>query len=124
MLPEEQSQSVIELVVHQLVPLSVASVTLLIILGAFLVAKVLRPFISDFERTYRSNRLYGKSSNEGKVFFVNVQERIKVFVEETSTSHTSDGVSGFKFCGHVQYCYICQQALTELASHLHNRFED
>ena len=48
MFLEEKSQSVIELVLHQLIPLSIASATLLTIVGTFLVAKVLQPFLSEY----------------------------------------------------------------------------
>ena len=115
MFLEEKSQSVIELALHQLIPLSIASATLLTVLGTFLVAQVLQPFISDFERTYYRDTLCGKGSNESVISFVNVQERIKIIIEDSSASIAGHGVSGFKFCRHVQYRYICQRALTELA---------
>ena len=90
---KKECQSVIELVLHQLIPLSVASATLLTIVGTFLVAKVLQPFISDFERTYYSDRLYEKGSNESVIIsFVNVQEGMKVIVEESSASQACHGI--------------------------------
>ena len=126
MLLEEESHSVIKLVLQQLVLISIASVTLLAIVGPFLVAKVFERFFCDSERTYFSDRLCGNHGNVSVVSFVSVQEGMKVLIEENSTYHpsNSDGVPGFKFCGHVQYCYICQQALTDLARHLQYRLED
>ena len=126
MLLKEESHSVIKLVLQQLVLILIASATLLAIFGTFLVAKVFERSICDFERTYYSERLCGNHGNVSVVSFVNVQEGMKVLIEGNSTYHpsNSDGVRGFKFCGHVQYCYICQQALTELARHLQYRLED
>ena len=97
MFVEEESQSMIVLVLHQLVLFSIASATLLGIVVTFLVAKALERFIYDSERTYYNDRLCGNHGNVSIVSFVHVQEGVKVVIEENSTSHTVDGVSGFKF---------------------------